>query len=217
MTEVMLVGEILRQAREKKGMSVHDVAEATRMKTQHVMDIENNDFSHMAAPVYSKGFVKLYAEAVGLEPEPLVRQYVQFFAPVRTVAASSDTQSEVPRSVPARRLRGPSWAALWRESLNLVERQWEQLGLQFDRVRLPQRRLERGERPAVSRSSAPSTIPWRYLTIAAGILIVLLLALSGVSRYLRTPSTSKPPLVRVSEPLRLVEDPPPSYLNAPVP
>ena len=75
------LGQILKEAREKKGVTASQAAAATRMKIQAVEALERDDFSRMAAPMYAKGFIKLYAEYLGLDPAPLVREYVDLHAP----------------------------------------------------------------------------------------------------------------------------------------
>ena len=69
-------GKTLRSAREAKGYTVSQIAEMTHLKTQAVEGLENEDFSMIAAPIYGRGFVKLYCEAVGLEPKPLVDEFM---------------------------------------------------------------------------------------------------------------------------------------------
>ena len=76
MNDLFTLGDTLRMAREQLKMSQSDVAETTRMKAHIVDAIERNDFSRIAVPLYGKGFVRLYAQCVGLDPEPLVRDYL---------------------------------------------------------------------------------------------------------------------------------------------
>lgn len=72
----MAFGQILRKAREERGLSPSEVAAATRMKVQIVEDLECEEFGRIAAVIYGKGFIKLYAEYVGLDPKPLIDDYV---------------------------------------------------------------------------------------------------------------------------------------------
>ena len=72
----MAFGSALRKAREAKGLSSSEVAAATRMKVQIVDDLEREEFGRIAAVIYGKGFIKLYAEHVGLDPKPLIADYV---------------------------------------------------------------------------------------------------------------------------------------------
>jgi len=69
-------GRTLREAREAKGYTVSQLANVTHLMHQIVEDLEDENFSRIAAPIYGRGFVKLYCEAVGLDPAPLVAEYM---------------------------------------------------------------------------------------------------------------------------------------------
>ena len=75
----MALGEILKNARVKKGLSFSDVAENTHMLVQIVEALEREDFRRIAAPIYGRGFVKLYAECLDLDPEPLIRDFMTLY------------------------------------------------------------------------------------------------------------------------------------------
>jgi hypothetical protein len=75
----MALGEKLRNARLNAKLTTAQIAAATRMKVQIVEDIEREDFRRVAAPIYGKGFIRLFAEKVGLNPTPLVEEYVARF------------------------------------------------------------------------------------------------------------------------------------------
>jgi cytoskeletal protein RodZ len=65
--EVAPVGEQLRIAREKQGLSLEDVASQTRIPRRHLENLEAGDWSQLPAPTYTVGFAKSYAGAVGLD------------------------------------------------------------------------------------------------------------------------------------------------------
>ena len=73
---MMEFGKSLRAAREAKGYSSLQLAELTRLAPSVVEALENEDFSGIAAPIYGRGFVKLYCEAVGLAPKPFIDQFM---------------------------------------------------------------------------------------------------------------------------------------------
>ena len=73
---MMEFGKSLRAARESKGFTVLQLAETTHLAPNVVENLENEDFSHIAAPIYGRGFVKLYCEAVGLAPKPMIDQFM---------------------------------------------------------------------------------------------------------------------------------------------
>jgi len=76
----MSMGEILKNAREQRGLSTSTVAEATHMKVQILEDLELEDFRRIAAPIYGRGFVKLYAEYLELDPTPLINEFMDIYA-----------------------------------------------------------------------------------------------------------------------------------------
>jgi cytoskeletal protein RodZ len=65
--EIPPVGEQLRAAREKQGLSLEDVASQTRIPRRHLENLEAGDWSQLPAPTYTIGFAKSYAGAVGLD------------------------------------------------------------------------------------------------------------------------------------------------------
>jgi len=59
-------GKLLKIAREEKGMSVIDVASRLCLSAQFIEDIERDDYSHMSARAYARGYVVSYANLVGV-------------------------------------------------------------------------------------------------------------------------------------------------------
>ncbi|MBA4150729.1 MAG: helix-turn-helix domain-containing protein [Verrucomicrobia bacterium] len=55
------VAEQLHQAREERQLTVHQVAEATKIRTDHIEALENGDYDVFPASVYIRGFVRTYA------------------------------------------------------------------------------------------------------------------------------------------------------------
>ena len=72
-------GETLRNAREAKGLSCSQVAAQTHMLVQIVEEMEREDFHRIPAPIYGRGFVRLFADCVGLDPVPLVREFMDIY------------------------------------------------------------------------------------------------------------------------------------------
>jgi len=94
-------GKTLRAAREAKGLTTGQIAEQTHMMVQTVEGLENEDFSKIVAPIYGRGFVKLYCEAVGLDPKPLVDTFTEIYAD-RHAAPPAAKVAEPPSAAPAR-------------------------------------------------------------------------------------------------------------------
>jgi cytoskeleton protein RodZ len=71
------IGEQLRQAREARGISIQDVEQATRIRRVFVVALEEDRLQDLPDPAYVRGFVRNYARFLGLDAEPLVRDYAQ--------------------------------------------------------------------------------------------------------------------------------------------
>jgi hypothetical protein len=69
------IGQILKAARERRQISINDMVVATKMTSTFVKAIEADDFDALVAPVYARGFIKLYAGCVGLDPMPLLKKF----------------------------------------------------------------------------------------------------------------------------------------------
>lgn len=71
------VSQILRQAREAKGISLEEVAQRTYIKPPYLAALEEGDVSKLPAPVYVHGYIRQYAKLLGLNGTELVLQYQQ--------------------------------------------------------------------------------------------------------------------------------------------
>ncbi len=69
------IGGSLSDARRRKGESVEEVESATKIRARFLRALEEDDFAAIPGDVYAKGFIKTYAEYLGLDPEPLIQQY----------------------------------------------------------------------------------------------------------------------------------------------
>jgi cytoskeletal protein RodZ len=69
------LGNFLQQERLKKNVSIEDVAEATCIHIATLRAIEAGDREKIPAEVFARGFVKLYAEYLGLDTQDVLNRY----------------------------------------------------------------------------------------------------------------------------------------------
>jgi cytoskeleton protein RodZ len=72
-------GAHLRQAREQRGVSLHDIATRTKISVLVLEALERNDVSRLPGGIFTRAFVRAYAQEVGLEPEEAVRRFLARF------------------------------------------------------------------------------------------------------------------------------------------
>lgn len=91
----MDIGARLRDAREAKGLSVDSLAAKTRVAPRMLSAIERNDLSTVPPRPYGRGFVRAYAQEVGLDPDTTVRAYFARFEPVAPTQAQHMSDERV--------------------------------------------------------------------------------------------------------------------------
>ncbi len=69
------VGDLLRETREAKGLSLDQVENATRIRQRLLQALEENDFAELPAPVFVKGFLRNYAQLLELNPDDVLQMY----------------------------------------------------------------------------------------------------------------------------------------------
>jgi cytoskeleton protein RodZ len=72
------IGKILKQERERRGYSVEDVYKGTKISIMSIEALENGDFDVLPHPVYTRAFIKTYAEFLGLDPAEFLQAYDSF-------------------------------------------------------------------------------------------------------------------------------------------
>jgi len=69
------IGEKLEQARTAKGLSIKEVAHATKIRAEFLSCMEKNDFSYNMPSVYKRGFLRLFSDFLKLNTEEILRDY----------------------------------------------------------------------------------------------------------------------------------------------
>jgi cytoskeletal protein RodZ len=72
-------GGKLRQARERRGISLRQIASSTKIAAAALDALEKNDISKLPGGIFSRAFVRSYAVEVGLDPDDTVREFLERF------------------------------------------------------------------------------------------------------------------------------------------
>ena len=71
-------GQLLREAREKQGLSQQAIADKLFLRVNIISDLEENRLDENTSVTFFKGYVRLYAKNVGLNPEELIALFEQY-------------------------------------------------------------------------------------------------------------------------------------------
>lgn len=99
------VGRLLRHTRNSLGQSVEDVCQLLRIRKIYIEAIENSDYSVLPGGPYGLGFVKVYAEHLGLDGAEIVRRF-------RVESNAPAARSELSFPKPVQESRVPGGAVL---------------------------------------------------------------------------------------------------------
>ena len=70
-------GARLRLQREKRGVALGDISNQTKIKLSLLEAIERDDLSFWPRGLFGRAYIRAYAEAIGLEMEPILREYAE--------------------------------------------------------------------------------------------------------------------------------------------
>src|SRR5438552_9355395 len=98
-------GARLRQQRERQQITLTSIAEQTKIQLYLLEALERDDVSHWPAGIFRRAFIRAYAHAIGLDPDVVVLEFLQFHPdPVEVIATVS---AIVPEADGARVSLGP--------------------------------------------------------------------------------------------------------------
>lgn len=113
-------GEEMRKEREIRGISLKEIADATKISKRYLEAIEKDNYGALPAPVFTRGFVREYARYLGLNPDEAVDRYVHFRQSLEEIGAAPKPPRQPPRDVahePLREMRQETA----RESLRKIQ------------------------------------------------------------------------------------------------
>jgi len=93
-------GARMRQRRERQQIALTTIAEQTKIKVSLLEALERDDVSHWPGGIFRRAFIRAYAHAIGLEPDIVVREFlelhpdpIEVVATVSAIAANVDSAS----------------------------------------------------------------------------------------------------------------------------
>lgn len=92
-----MVGDILRSARVKQGLTIADIEKGTSIRALYIESIEQGNIDNLPGMVYAKGFVRNYAGFLHLDAEELVQQFAEENG--TAAAPAAPTAEEKPRRI----------------------------------------------------------------------------------------------------------------------
>lgn len=99
----MSFGDELRRERELREISLREIAESTKISLRYLQALEGNRFEELPGGVFNRGFVRAYAQFIGVDDEAMVNAYLL----EEQARATEGGGGDVWRGSRERRERGP--------------------------------------------------------------------------------------------------------------
>lgn len=122
-------GARLRQERERRKISIASIAEDTKILGALLEGLESGDVSRWPTGLYRRSFIRAYATAIGLNPELIVKEFMENFpepeesaSPAAAISTPGTPATAAPRTAPARQT--PADAGGWFADGPLVSSVW---------------------------------------------------------------------------------------------
>lgn len=79
-----MVGEILRKRREELGKDLREIANILKIRSDYLKAIEDEAFEKLPVEVYIRGYIREYARVLNLDPETVLKAYIQQRTPAQS-------------------------------------------------------------------------------------------------------------------------------------
>lgn len=107
------LGDYLKRARKKKGVSLERLASQTKIQEHHLLALESEDFANLPAKVFAKGFVRSYAKALGLDEDEALQCFLETSGTFYDQPQPDQAQTHVQVTLEAPPRQGVNWSLVF--------------------------------------------------------------------------------------------------------
>src|SRR6266536_3629074 len=71
----LAIGDVLKRTRTRRKVDISTVEQQTKIRTKYLRALENEEWDVLPGPAYARGFLRTYAQFLGLDGDALVDEY----------------------------------------------------------------------------------------------------------------------------------------------
>lgn len=121
------LGQVLKEAREQKNMSLDDLQKETKIQKRYLKAIEDGDYSQLPGEFYTRAFIKSYAETVDLDFKSLSEEYAGDMPKVgrehietHTLPPDGSEGDRSPKPLRRNAVRAKNWSSFVNKAIVIV-------------------------------------------------------------------------------------------------
>lgn len=80
MTQTTQIGDVFKQKRKERNLSLKEAENATSIRMSYLRAIENGEIGKLISPVYAEGFVRQYAIFLGIDGDQIIKDNQEVFS-----------------------------------------------------------------------------------------------------------------------------------------
>ena len=104
------IGYRLIRAREARGLTLEDAERDTRISRRYLEALEDEQFEVIPAPVYARGFLRSYAQYLGMDPQEILALFPRGEDQARSANGASASRASMDSPIPSTSPSRPSVA-----------------------------------------------------------------------------------------------------------
>ena len=103
---MVTIGNQFEAARKRQNISLSDASKATKIRSDYLLNFEKNRFHFPLPEIYKRGFIKIYARFLSLDPKGIISQYDTLYVKIPTdpspvsIAAKKKSLGQISPSIP---------------------------------------------------------------------------------------------------------------------
>jgi len=106
-----MLGDMLRAERERQNLTIKDIEKGTSIRALYIECIENGDYSQLPGEVYTKGFIRNYANFLKMDADAIVKRFTEENHPEQAAAqAAKEAEQAAEEEVPQKAKVAPAFS-----------------------------------------------------------------------------------------------------------
>ena len=90
-------GEMLRQARLAKELSILEISRATRISRVMIEALENGEYEKLPGRTYETGYIKLICRTTNTDPDPIIKKWVSEYYSTKNLDPYVFPETKIPK------------------------------------------------------------------------------------------------------------------------
>ncbi len=165
------LGDELKRLREVRDISLHDIAESTRISIRFLKAIDADNYSILPGGIFTRSFIRAYAKQVGMNEDEAIGLYNEQLSPSKPETINLTEVAQQIDAITTQKASTKEKKRAARQTLSIQQPEFKA--------------------PSMTARKASTNVNWGTLIIGVGILIVIAVIVTALVKQLNKASAEK--------------------------